>query len=103
MQNTYQIFAQECPPEIIQVGRQPILDRNHKVYGYELLYRHDDKGPESCPDGNLATARTVLNTFLEFGMKHLVGGHRVFINLTRAFSQISSPCLSTKKGWFLRS
>ncbi len=85
MQNTYQIFAQECPPEIVQVGRQPILDRNNKVYGYELLYRHNNKGPQSSQDGNLATARTVLNTFLEFGMKRLVGSHRVFINLTRAF------------------
>lgn len=85
MQNTYQIFAQECPPEIVQVGRQPILDRNNKVYGYELLYRHNDKGPQSSQEGNLATARTVLNTFLEFGMKRLVGSHRVFINLTRAF------------------
>lgn len=85
MQTIHSNFATECPPEIVQVGRQPIFDRHQKIYGYELLYRHEDKGPESCQDGNLASAHTVLNTFLEFGLKHLVGPHRVFINLTETF------------------
>lgn len=85
MINNHQKFAKECPPEIVQVGRQPILDRNQKIYGYELLYRHEDKGPQSSLEGNLATAHTVLNTFLEFGLKRLVGAHRVFINLTQTF------------------
>jgi EAL and modified HD-GYP domain-containing signal transduction protein len=97
MQNTFQIFANECPAEIVQVGRQPILDRNHKIYGYELLYRHEDQGPGPYQDGNLATARTVLNTFLEFGMKHLVGDHRVFINLTRTFFTDVQPLPLDKK------
>lgn len=97
MQNTYQIFANECPAEIVQVGRQPIMDRNNKVYGYELLYRHDDKGPEDNTEGNKATARTVLNTFLEFGMKRLVGEHRVFINLTRTFFAKLQPLPLDKK------
>ncbi len=97
MQNIHQIFAQECPTEIVQVGRQPILDRNQKVYGYELLYRHEDKGPEAETEGNLATARTVLNTFLEFGMKRLVGEHRVFINLTRTFFTNLQPLPLDKK------
>lgn len=97
MQNIHQIFVTECPPEIVQVGRQPILDRNHKVYGYELLYRHENNGPDSSTEGNFATARTVLNSFIEFGMKRLVGDHRVFINLTRAFFTDLQPLPLDKK------
>lgn len=97
MQNTYQIFANECPPEIVQVARQPILARDHTVYGYELLYRHEDQGPGSLVEGNLATARTVLNSFLEFGMKRLVGDSRIFINLTETFFTDIQPLPLDKK------
>lgn len=85
MQNENPELTSELPPEIVQVGRQPILDRNQQVYGYELLYRSDDEGPGAGFDGNYITAHTVLNSFLEFGMQRLVGPHRVFINLTRTF------------------
>ncbi len=81
----------ELPPEIVQVGRQPILDRNMQVYGYELLYRADDQGPAAGFDGNYATARTVLTSFLEFGIQNLVGPHRVFINLTGKFFSDTQP------------
>lgn len=77
--------AAELPPEIVQVGRQPILDREQQVYGYELLYRSKDSPPTEGFDGNRATARTVLNSFLDFGIRRLVGSHHVFINMTRAF------------------
>lgn len=74
----------ECPPEIVQVGRQPILDRQLQTRGYELLYRNRDAGPAGL-NGDLVTARTVLNSFLEFGLQQLAGPHPVFINLTRPF------------------
>ncbi|MEW8498413.1 MAG: hypothetical protein AB2699_07875, partial [Candidatus Thiodiazotropha taylori] len=54
------------PPEVVQVGRQPILDKNLNVYGYELLYRSISDSEQDF-DGDVATARTVLNSFLEFG------------------------------------
>ena len=74
----------KLPSEIVQVGRQPILDRRLKIYGYELLYRSSAGGPATV-DGDTATARTVLNSFLDFGLQRLVGPHRVFINMTRCF------------------
>jgi EAL and modified HD-GYP domain-containing signal transduction protein len=73
------------PAGICRVGRQPILDRQHNIYGYELLYRSDEAYSESGFDGDLATARTVLDSFLEFGMHRLVGPHQAFINMTRTF------------------
>ena len=75
------------PQEIAQVGRQPIFDRELQVYGYELLYRSENATtPDGSGfDGDLATARTVLNSFLEFGMHRLVGSNRAFVNMTHAF------------------
>ncbi|MBT3011872.1 MAG: HDOD domain-containing protein [Candidatus Thiodiazotropha sp. (ex Lucina aurantia)] len=73
------------PVGISRVGRQPILDRHLNIYGYELLYRSDEAFCETGFDGDLATARTVLDSFLEFGLHRLVGPHQVFINMTRAF------------------
>lgn len=84
-------LSDELPPEIIYVGRQPILDRNQQVYGYELLYRTESGGPGADFDGDHATATTVLNSFVEFGMHRLVGPHRVFINLTRTFFTNKQP------------
>ena len=72
------------PPDVVQVGRQPILDKQLNVYGYELLYR-SISGSKQDFDGDVATARTVLNSFLEFGLHRLVGKHRVFINMTQRF------------------
>lgn len=73
-------------PEIF-VGRQPIYNKQLKIYGYELLFRSD-----GCPanafqsvgaDG--ATSRTILNTYLEIGLEKLVGNRLAFINLTEQF------------------
>ena len=97
MQNQSTELASELPPEIVQVGRQPILDRNQQVYGYELLYRFENSGPQAGFDGNCATANTVLNSFLEFGMRRLVGPHRAFINLTRTFFTDMPPLPLDKK------
>lgn len=73
------------PQDIIQVGRQPILDRKQQTYGYELLYRSADTEFTADMDGNRATANTMLNVFMEFGLRELVGTHKAFFNLTRTF------------------
>lgn len=85
-QTTISETVAECPAQIIQVGRQPILDVSLNTYGYELLYRCEDQGAGlEFVDGNLATAKTVLNSFLDFGLRRLAGNAKVFINLTRTF------------------
>lgn len=66
----------------IRVGRQPILDRQQQVIGYELLYRPLDG---EAFDGDRASSLTLLNTFLEIGLERLVGDKRAFVNLTRRF------------------
>ena len=47
------------------VARQPIFDREQKVFGYELLFRH---GIENCFRGNLDEAsRSTLDSSLLMG------------------------------------
>jgi len=71
--------------DTVQVGRQAILDRNLNTQGYELLYREAGRGPGQDFDGDLATSRTLLNTFLEIGLERIAGPHKIFVNLTKTF------------------
>ena len=63
----------------IFVSRQPILNAEQVVEGYELLYPH----PEA--DETLATARITLDALCEIGLEHLVGQSRAWINITPEF------------------
>ncbi len=62
------------------VARQPILDLQGKVHGYELLFR---SGPEQVfrGDGDLAT-RTMLDNTVIFGLEKLTSGLPAFVNCT---------------------
>jgi c-di-GMP phosphodiesterase len=67
--------------EII-LGRQPILDANRKLHGYEILYRSTTPGPISAVDGDLATATVMLNTIIELGIDSVVGSQYAWFNMT---------------------
>lgn len=73
------------PMQDIYVGRQPIYGRRLELYAYELLYRGGDVDFADFTEGDRATSQVLLNTFLEFGLERVVGGHLAFVNLTRGF------------------
>ncbi|HEX6881937.1 MAG TPA: HDOD domain-containing protein [Planctomycetota bacterium] len=73
------------PKHDIFVGRQPIYGRRLELYAYELLYRGADVDYADFTEGDRATSQVLLNTFTEFGLERIVGGHLAFINLTRGF------------------
>lgn len=63
------------------VARQPIFDREEKVFGYELLFRD---GLENCFSGDLDEAsRATLDSSLLMGLDVLCDGRRAFVNCTR--------------------
>jgi len=63
------------------VARQPIFDREEKVYGYELLFRD---GLENAFTGDTNEAsRATLDRSLLMGLDVLCDGRRAFINCTR--------------------
>ena len=64
------------------VARQPIFDRNEKVFGYELLFRDDMENifHGSNPD---VASRSTLDSSLLVGLEVLCDGRRAFMNCTR--------------------
>lgn len=73
------------------VARQPIYRRDLSVYGYELLFREEDLQRAQFEDGELASAQVIINTCINIGLEHLVGGHYAFINLPRSLLASSEP------------
>ena len=69
----------------VLVGRQAIFDRQQEVFGYELLYRDGQTNSAQVVDGDEATARVMVNTFLEMGTDHIAGTGQAFINMTANF------------------
>jgi len=69
----------------VYVGRQPIVDRELTVLGYELLFRHGPHALRAATDDDRATGRIIVNTFAELGLQRLVGSRLGFINVTRPF------------------
>ena len=74
---------------LVHVGRQPIIDGDGRLYGYELLFRGAAQAtashtPETGSGADAATTATILSAFSEFGSQ-LLAGRLGFVNLTRAF------------------
>ena len=79
------------PPDQLRevfIGRQPILDRDQGLAGYELLFRattensaHLD-GPRAAA---MATADVVCKAFAELGLANVLGKARAFINVDALF------------------
>ncbi len=65
------------------VARQPIFDRNQKVYGYELLFRSGVENIFIHPDPEQATSKVISDSFFLLGISRLTGGKRAFINITK--------------------
>ncbi len=66
------------------VARQPIFDRQQKVFGYELLFRSGMENAYSATDGELATARVIHDALNIIGLRHLVGEAVPFVNFPAA-------------------
>jgi len=65
------------------LARQPILDRNLAVYGYELLFRNGAENYFRPVDGDLATTSLISDTLHLHSMEKVTDGRKCFINFTR--------------------
>jgi EAL and modified HD-GYP domain-containing signal transduction protein len=65
------------------MARQPILDRDQRIHGYELLFRDNMTNAADIRNGDAATSRVILNSFVDVGIDRLVGNSLGFFNLTR--------------------
>jgi c-di-GMP-related signal transduction protein len=64
------------------VARQPIFDREKRVFGYELLFRDGVENAFTSCDADMAS-RATLDRSLLVGLDMLCDGKRAFVNCTR--------------------
>jgi EAL and modified HD-GYP domain-containing signal transduction protein len=64
------------------VARQPIFDREERVFGYELLFRDGFENAFTGPDSD-AASRATLDSSLLVGLDVLCDGRRAFLNCTQ--------------------
>ncbi|MFZ3589856.1 EAL and HDOD domain-containing protein [Bacillus sp. DJP31] len=64
------------------VARQPILDSNEQLYGYELLYRNGQENFYNHFDGDKATIDVLVNSFVTIGVDKIANDKKCFINFT---------------------
>ena len=64
------------------VARHPILTKDEKLFGYELLFRGRVEN-YFCSADSEAASRSTLDTSVLMGLDVLCDGRRAFINCTR--------------------
>lgn len=69
----------------LYLGRQPILDRKHNLFAYELLFRNSTRNTANIPDSSTATATVIANAFSEISIGDALGDYRGFINVEVEF------------------
>ena len=67
------------------LGRQPILDRDQHLIGFELLFRDGRAAGANVSDDMAATASVVLHAFNEFGTQQVLGEHKGYVNANAEF------------------
>ena len=84
--------------QAIHVARQPILDANRHVFGYELLYREAALDGSCTAVGDVAGSRVLTDALLGIGLDTLTDRTLAFINFTRAMVLGGAASLLPTKG-----
>lgn len=61
------------------LARQPIMDSNEQIFGYEFYYR-DEEGKCSIDDPRRATSSVLVNILNQIGAAASFGDHLAFVN-----------------------
>ena len=62
------------------LGRQPVVDADREIFGYELLYRGGPDRRTAFDDPDAATRSVMERVFLQWGMEHVVGDRFGMVN-----------------------
>lgn len=74
--------ADRLPDYAAFIGRQPVLDRNAQLIGYELLYRADAQATEArFEDDDRASLVVIASLLQDLGADRVLGGKVGFINV----------------------
>ena len=66
------------------IARQPVIDRQNRVFGYEILFR-GQKPEEEIDTGTVMTASAVNNLLNVIGVENVIGLHYGIIKVTPLF------------------
>ena len=69
---------------VLFLGRQPIVDKDAQLIGYELLYRNEH-GTSEMVNEQSATANVLTHTLSLSGIDSVVGKHLAFVNIDAKF------------------
>lgn len=69
---------------VLFLGRQPIVDKDAQLIGYELLYRNEH-GTSEMSNEQSATANVLTHTLSLSGIDAVVGKHLAFVNIDVKF------------------
>ncbi len=65
----------------IFLARQPILDREGRIFAYELLFRSRYTDTANVDDGRRATAKVIESLISSFGLRSVIRDRMGFINI----------------------
>ncbi|MGA2549982.1 MAG: EAL domain-containing protein [Burkholderiaceae bacterium] len=71
--------------ETVYLARQPIMDREEQLQGYELLFRSGAGAYDPSCEATEATATVVSNAFYGMGVGSVLGSVKGFINVDEHF------------------
>ena len=64
------------------LGRQPIMNKEEKIFAYELLFRSEESSQRAhVIDGSLSTASVIVSTLSGIGAHEVLGEHQGIINV----------------------
>jgi EAL and modified HD-GYP domain-containing signal transduction protein len=72
--------SQTAPVRDFYLGRQPILDRNQALFGYEMLFRSTATGPADIDTDMAATANVIAHA-AHLGLEKVIGDALGFLNV----------------------
>ncbi|MES2325407.1 MAG: EAL domain-containing protein [Pseudomonadota bacterium] len=72
--------APSAPVRDFFLGRQPILDRNCALFGYEMLFRNAASGP-AVIDTDMSATASVIAHAAQLGLEKVIGDALGFINV----------------------
>src|SRR5688572_7962723 len=87
----------QAPTDALHIARQPILNANGAVFGYELLYRAAETDTACTAPGDPAAASVLSDALLSLGLERLTEGKPAFLNVTRALLLSGACTLLNKK------
>ena len=72
--------SHSAPVRDFYLGRQPILDRNQALFGYEMLFRTTASGPADIDTDMAATANVIAHA-AHLGLEKVIGDALGFLNV----------------------